>query len=106
MKNDQGKVIFSLLAGATAGIVAGLLLAPETGEQARAGLRQSAGKWGAGLRGLLGGAAAGQAPGHTNHAASVSEHRASADRLLAGLGTDDRDDNDLDYGGDGRHYAG
>ena len=32
MKDEKGKVILSLLAGATAGIVAGLLLAPETGE--------------------------------------------------------------------------
>ncbi len=45
MPNDNGKVIVSLLAGATAGIVAGLLLAPETGDDARAGLRESARKW-------------------------------------------------------------
>ncbi len=45
-KDTAGKVIFSLLAGATAGIVAGLLLAPETGEEARHGLRESARKWG------------------------------------------------------------
>ena len=35
MKDDKGKVILSLLAGATAGIVAGLLLAPETGDETR-----------------------------------------------------------------------
>ena len=46
MKDDKGKVIFSLLAGATAGIVAGLLLAPETGEETRSGLRASARKLG------------------------------------------------------------
>ena len=45
MPNDNGKVIVSLLAGATAGIVAGLLLAPETGDEARADLRESARKW-------------------------------------------------------------
>ncbi|MFD1466766.1 YtxH domain-containing protein [Hymenobacter caeli] len=44
MKDDPGKVIFSLLAGATAGIVAGLLLAPETGDDARAQLRVTATK--------------------------------------------------------------
>ena len=44
-KDTAGKVVFSLLAGATAGIVAGLLLAPETGEEARHGLRESARKW-------------------------------------------------------------
>ena len=44
-KDTAGKVIVSLLAGATAGIVAGLLLAPETGEETRHGLRESARKW-------------------------------------------------------------
>ena len=44
-KDTAGKVVFSLLAGATAGIVAGLLLAPETGEETRHGLRESARKW-------------------------------------------------------------
>ena len=42
MKDDNGKVIFSLLAGATAGIVTGLLLAPETGDDARSHLRTAA----------------------------------------------------------------
>lgn len=45
MNDDKGKVIFSLLAGATAGIVAGLLLAPETGDEARSQIRESATKW-------------------------------------------------------------
>lgn len=44
MQDTKGKVIFSLLAGATAGIVAGLLLAPETGDEARADLKQGASK--------------------------------------------------------------
>ena len=49
MKDDKGKVIFSLIAGATAGIVAGLLLAPETGDETRASLRKSATKLGGDL---------------------------------------------------------
>ena len=53
MKDDKGKVIFSLIAGATAGIVAGLLLAPETGEETRTGLRQSARKLGGDLSKFL-----------------------------------------------------
>jgi gas vesicle protein len=44
MQDTKGKVIFSLLAGATAGIVAGLLLAPETGDETRSGLKKSASK--------------------------------------------------------------
>lgn len=46
MKDDKGKVILSLIAGATAGIVAGLLLAPETGAETRNGLLGSARKLG------------------------------------------------------------
>ena len=53
MKDDNGKVIFSLLAGATAGIVTGLLLAPETGDETRAGLKQSASKFGDDFNKLL-----------------------------------------------------
>jgi gas vesicle protein len=87
MKDDKGKVIFSLLAGATAGVVAGLLLAPETGDQVRAGLRRSASKWSGDLSRLMkdtlakvqGGA------GHTNPDAAVSEDKDAADRLLQGL---------------------
>ena len=44
MEDTKGKVILSLLAGATAGVVAGLLLAPETGDEARADLKRAAGK--------------------------------------------------------------
>lgn len=44
MKDNNGKIILSLLVGATAGAVAGLLLAPETGEGTRASLKQSANK--------------------------------------------------------------
>lgn len=42
MQDTNGKVILSLLAGATAGIITGLLLAPETGDEARADLKQGA----------------------------------------------------------------
>jgi hypothetical protein len=76
MQDNKGKVILSVLAGATAGIVAGLLLAPETGEEARAGLRRSASKWGGSLGKLFKG------HGHTNPDAAVSEDKAAADRLL------------------------
>lgn len=100
MKDDKGKVIFSLLAGATAGIMAGLLLAPETGEQARAGWRKSASKLGGTLRDLLQGGAPPTAAGHTNPDAAVSEDKASADRLLADLDAN-AGNNDFDYDGDG-----
>ncbi|WP_019947697.1 YtxH domain-containing protein [Hymenobacter aerophilus] len=53
MQDTKGKVIFSLLAGATAGIVAGLLLAPETGDEARADIKESAGKFNKDLARLL-----------------------------------------------------
>ncbi|WP_426490651.1 YtxH domain-containing protein [Hymenobacter sp. 102] len=116
MQDTKGKVIFSLLAGATAGIVAGLLLAPETGEEARASLKKSAGRFGDDLSKLLKDgknrldALKGQAP------ADSEQHRtdrAAADGLLnsfnqpdsSGYGTE----NDPDYdgmGGDSRHYPG
>jgi gas vesicle protein len=113
MKDDKGKVIFSLIAGATAGIVAGLLLAPETGDDTRASLRKSAGKLGEDLSKLAKDALAkvkGEAPGHTNPDAAVSEDKQAADRLLQGLGsgeptqTYNNDDPDYDgFGDDARH---
>ena len=115
MKDDKGKVIFSLIAGATAGIVAGLLLAPETGDDTRANLRKSASKW-AGDLGKLAkdtlAKAQGHEPGHTNPDAAVSEDKAAADRLLAGLDsgtpstshTHNPDNPDYDgFGDDARH---
>jgi len=115
MKDDKGKVIFSLLAGATAGIVAGLLLAPETGDETRAGLRRSAAKWGGDLSRLFKGPLAkdGEA-GHVNTAAAVMEDKEAADRLLLGLNSQPRspynpmeDDSDYDgMGGDVRHHPG
>jgi len=90
MKDDKGKVILSLLAGATAGIVAGLLLAPETGDDTRTSLRESAKKWGGDLSKLvkdtLAKAQGTEATGHTNPSAAVSEDKEAADRLLQGLG--------------------
>ena len=46
MDNNKSKVLLSLLAGATAGVVAGLLLAPDSGKKSRATLLTSASKWG------------------------------------------------------------
>ena len=127
MPKDNGKVIVSLLAGATAGIVAGLLLAPETGDEARKGLRESASKWGGSL-GKLVQDALGKLQGqpHTNPDAAVSEDRDAADALFNSMGDsrpaaepgnlttsatgngrsiggDDytAEDNTLDYDGDG-----
>ncbi|GAC1367965.1 MAG: hypothetical protein NVS3B25_01800 [Hymenobacter sp.] len=117
MKDDnKGKVILSLLAGATAGIVAGLLLAPETGDDTRSILRRSATQWGGSLSKLLKGALGkvqGEAPGHTNPDAVVSEDKQAADRLLQGLGravstahTHNQDNPDYDgFGDDARHHA-
>lgn len=112
MKDDKGKVILSLLAGATAGIVAGLLLAPETGDDTRSQLRRTASKWGGDLSKLAKdtlGKVSGKAPA-TNPDAAVSEDKASADRLLhdLGSGADTYSEDDLDYdgsAGDGRHSA-
>jgi gas vesicle protein len=90
MKDDKGKVILSLLAGATAGIVTGLLLAPETGDETRASLRRSASKWGGDLSKLLKDTLTkvqGADAGHTNPDAAVSEDKEAADRLLQGLST-------------------
>ncbi|RZJ86980.1 MAG: YtxH domain-containing protein, partial [Hymenobacter sp.] len=74
MPKDNGKVIVSLLAGATAGIVAGLLLAPETGDDARKNIRESASKWGSSLGKLVQDALGKlqSQPSHTNPDAAVS----------------------------------
>lgn len=117
MNDDKGKVIISLLAGATAGIVAGLLLAPETGDDTRSNLRRSAAKWGGDFSKLLKetlAKAQGEAPGHTNTEAAVSEDKEAADRLLEGLGTKtpptshsfQEDNTDYDgVGDDARHRS-
>lgn len=78
MNDDKGKVIFSLLAGATAGIVAGLLLAPETGDEARSQIRESATKWADDLKKRVQ-----QTLGKTPAASTVSTNdQAAADALL------------------------
>ena len=131
---DNGKVIVSLLAGATAGIVAGLLLAPETGDEARKGLRESAQKWLNGDLGKLAKDALAKFQGATtNPDAAVSEDKHAADKLFnsmdkaepgdlatpAGAGNGQSVSGDGDYGshhrddldydgdaGDGRHRTG
>lgn len=127
MPKDNGKVIVSLLAGATAGIVTGLLLAPETGDDLRKSLREAAGKWGGSLGKLAQDALSKLGQPHTNPDAAVSEDRTAADALFDSMsaksqpaadpgdlttsatgnghsiGGDDYDngDNTLDYDGDG-----
>ena len=81
MNDDKGKVIFSLLAGATAGIVAGLLLAPETGDEARSQIRESATKWADDLKKRVQ-----QALGKTPAAPTASTNdQAAADALLRSM---------------------
>ena len=53
MKDDSGKVLLALLAGASAGIVAGLLMAPDAGTATRESLGKSLGKFGEDLNKLL-----------------------------------------------------
>ena len=125
MKDDsKGKVIFSLIAGATAGIVAGLLLAPETGDDARSNLRRSASKWGGDLSKLLKdalakaqGAATPESAGPDDAVSEAkedkSQDKAAADRALQNLGrtistahTHNEDNPDYDgFGDDARHQA-
>ena len=106
MPKDNGKVIVSLLAGATAGIVAGLLLAPETGEDARKGIRESASKWGGSL-GKLVQDALGKLQGqpHTNPDAAVSEDRDAADALFDSMSGSEPGDL-ATPAGDGHSVAG
>jgi len=44
MRDNSGKIILALLAGASAGIVAGLLMAPDSGTVSRDNLKKYAGK--------------------------------------------------------------
>ncbi|RZJ58341.1 MAG: YtxH domain-containing protein [Hymenobacter sp.] len=126
MPKDTGKVIVSLLAGATAGIVTGLLLAPETGDDLRKSLREAAGKWGGSFGKLAQSALSKLGPPHTNPEAAVSEDRNAADALFDSMrsraqpaaepgdlstsatgngrsigGDDYADENTFDYDGDG-----
>ena len=44
MRDNSGKIILALLAGASAGVVAGLLMAPDSGEATRTGVKKWASK--------------------------------------------------------------
>ena len=46
MKDNSGKIILALLAGASAGVIAGLLMAPDSGTATRDSLKKSASKLG------------------------------------------------------------
>lgn len=92
MSNSNGKIILSLLAGATAGIVTGLLLAPETGETTRGSVKKAATDFGDDLTKFVQdtldkvrGAASNAGP---NAEAAVSEDRAAADNLFNSMNTD------------------
>ncbi|MCB2408406.1 YtxH domain-containing protein [Hymenobacter lucidus] len=111
MKDNNGKVILSLLVGATAGVVAGLLLAPETGEETRTGLKKSASKWSDGLGKLLKDSLNGLNLPKTGAATAdtAQEGRSAADDVLNSMSQNSSpgfDDADSDYdgsGGDARH---
>ncbi|HEX8427251.1 YtxH domain-containing protein [Hymenobacter sp.] len=120
MQDTKGKVILSLLAGATAGIVTGLLLAPETGDETRAGLKKSATKFGGDLNKLLkeGMARLNSLKEQAPASSQQESDRSAADSLLGAIDTPGGftqpdagsiDDIDSDYdgiGGDARHSAG
>ncbi|MCC3158720.1 YtxH domain-containing protein [Hymenobacter sp. 15J16-1T3B] len=90
MKDNSGKVLLALLAGASAGIVAGLLMAPETGTATRENWGKSLGKFGDDLNKLLQdglskldalkGGASGSGEGD-------NADRSGAEDALAGLGS-------------------
>lgn len=119
MQDDtKGKVILSLLVGATAGIVAGLLLAPETGDETRTGLKKSASKLSDDLNKLLKEGKSRLASLKDQAPADSEQHttdRASADDLLnsmnqpAGSTATTTEENNPDYDGigdDTRHFPG
>lgn len=124
MKDTTGKVILSLLAGATAGIVAGLLLAPETGEETRSGLKKSAAKLGDDLNKLLKDGLShldAQQGTASSSGEGTTADRSAADDLLKSMGSIGAsnstvstgavfpEDIDSDYdgiGGDSRHFSG
>jgi gas vesicle protein len=119
MQDTKGKVIFSLLAGATAGIVTGLLLAPETGDETRSGLKKSASKFGEDLSKLFKDGLSRFGGVGTPTAATPQQQsdRSAADQLLNSLSSSSKgspmpdpvEDADSDYdgiGSDTRHSAG
>lgn len=44
MKDNSGKILLAMLAGASAGVIAGLMMAPDTGEATRMSVKKWAGK--------------------------------------------------------------
>lgn len=112
MEDTKGKVIFSLLAGATIGAVAGLLLAPETGDETRSGLKKSANKLGKDLDKLFkdGLSRFNSLTSQSATSPKQQSDRSAADVLLDALHSPDHNsDADSDYdgiGGDARHSAG
>ena len=112
MEDTKGKVILSLLAGATIGAVAGLLLAPETGDETRTGLKKSASKFGKDLDKLFkdGMSRFSSLTSQSTGSAKQQSDRSAADVLLDALHSpDNSSDIDSDYdgiGGDARHSAG
>lgn len=106
MPKDNGKVIVSLLAGATAGIITGLLLAPETGDDARKSIRESAKSlWAGGLGKLAQDALARFQGTTTNPDAAVSEDKNAADALFGKMGAAEPGDL-ATPAGDGHSVAG
>lgn len=109
VKDNTGKVIVSLLAGATAGVVAGLLLAPETGDETRKTLAQSASKlWSGSLGQLLKDAAARlNVPVPAATSAPASADQQAADALLHGMNNPEPGDLATPAGaGNGRSLEG
>lgn len=90
-KDNAGKIIFSLLAGATAGIVAGLLLAPETGEETRTNLKKSAAKLGDDVNKLLQKGQESLDQAKANAAGLVEQSRAAANDALASMSAEAKD---------------
>ena len=84
-KDNSGKIILSLLIGITAGAVAGLLLAPETGEDTRTSLKDSASKLGDDLNKWLQKSQQTLDSAKASAANVVGEGRAAANEALASL---------------------
>ena len=84
-KDNSGKIILSLLIGITAGAVAGLLLAPETGEDTRASLKDSANKLGDDLNKWLQKSQETLDSAKANAASLVEEGRTAANEAFTSL---------------------
>ena len=96
MSDNNGKIILSLIAGATAGVVAGLLLAPETGVETRSSFKKSASKLGEDLgkffQDSLSKVSAATSKEAPNEEAGVVEDRAAADNLFSAMNDVDGSD--------------